>query len=91
MHVQLYIATYIPYSTKYPRDKTSAFFVVFQQTTNVFSRIFKNHIALLSVNGSSKTPIHNPESSLSRVVNQADIEAANEVVLKVYTEGLGAK
>ena len=45
------------------------------------------------VNGSSRTPLPNPESSrsLSRVVNRAAIEAANEEVLKVHTEGLGAK
>ena len=71
------------------------FFVVFQQTANVFPRIFKNHMALLKyfnlVNGSSRTPLPNPESSLSRVVNRAVIKAANEEVLKVHTEGLGAK
>ena len=46
------------------------------------------------VNSSSRTPLPNPESykSLSRVVNRAAIEAANEEVLKVITtEGLGAK
>ena len=34
------------------------------------------------VNGSSRTPLPNPERSLSRVVNRAAIEAANEEVLK---------
>ena len=43
------------------------------------------------VNGSFRTPLPNPESFLSRVVNQAAIEATNEEVLKVHTKGLGAK
>ena len=84
----------IPYSTKHPRDKT---FAVFQQTANVFPRISKNHMVLLKyfncVNGSSRTALPNPESSrsLSRLVNRAAIEAANEEVLKIHNEGLGAK
>ena len=87
----------VPYSTKYPRGKTFAVFAVFQQTANVFPRIFKNHMELLKyfnrVNGSSRTPLPNPESSrsLSQVVNRAAIEAANEEVMKVHTEWLGAK
>ena len=45
------------------------------------------------VNGSSRTPVPNPETYLSRsrVVNRAAIEAANEEVMKVHTEWLGAK
>ena len=43
------------------------------------------------VNGSSRTPLPNPDSYLSRVVNRAAIEAANEEILKVHTEWLGAK
>ena len=43
------------------------------------------------INRSSKTPLPNPESFFSRGVNRAAIEAANEEVLKVHTEGLGAK
>ena len=43
------------------------------------------------VNGSSRTPLPNPENSLSRVVNRAAIEAANEEVMKVHTEWPGAK
>ena len=43
------------------------------------------------VNGSSRTCLPNPESSLNQVVNRAAIEAANEEVLKVHTEGVGAK
>ena len=42
-------------------------------------------------NGSSITPLPNPESYLNRVVNRAAIEAANEEVMKVHTEWLGAK
>ena len=91
-HARPYPVLYtLPYSTKYSRDKTFADFAVFQQIANVFPRIFKNHIVLLKyfnrVNGSSRTPLPNPESSLSRVVNRAAIEAANEEVLKGHTIG----
>ena len=43
------------------------------------------------VNGLSRTPLPNPESSLNRVVNWVAIEAANEEVMKIHTKGLGAK
>ena len=46
------------------------------------------------VNGSSRTPFPNPESSrsLSQIVNRAAIETANEEVLKGHNyRGLGAK
>ena len=92
--VKVYLSGFmsIPYSTKYLRDKTFVVFAVFQQTANVFLR---NHTVLLKyfnhINGSSRTLLPNPESSLSRVVNRAALEAANEEVLKVHTKGLGAK
>ena len=44
------------------------------------------------VNSSSGTVLPNPESSLNRVVDRkAIIEAANEEVTKIRSEGKGAK
>ena len=43
------------------------------------------------VNSSSGTVLPNPESSLNRVVYRKAIEAANEEVTKIRSEGKGAK
>ena len=43
------------------------------------------------LNGWSGTPLPNPESSLNQVVDRKAIEAANEEVIKVHSEGKGAK
>ena len=45
----------------------------------------------IRVNSSSGTVLPNPESSLNRVVDRKTIEAANEEVTKIRSEGKGAK
>ena len=42
------------------------------------------------VNSSSGTVLPNPESSLNRVVDRKAIEAANEEVTKIRSQGKGA-
>ena len=45
----------------------------------------------IRVNSSSGTVLPNPESSLNRVVDRKAIEAANEEVTKIRSQGKGAK